>query len=149
MGQDGRMVASWRRRNEVIIMAKTIQIHLGAYAPPAVPTPVTSTPDAELVAASLPPVAVPAPVAQTPIAQQSTLMPAGGALAGGVAGFAVGGPIGAAIGAAIGYVGGKAVGQRVPSATQTVAPPVTPTVHGECCWNNTAGWAPHGDERMR
>ena len=92
-------------------------------------------------------VAAPLPVA----APKKSLIPAGGALAGGVAGFAVGGPIGAAIGATIGYFGGKAVDNKTTVATQTVVTPPakTPAVNGDCCWNNAAGWSPHGDERMR
>lgn len=123
---------------------KSLNLHL---APP-----VSSTPDAALVAAVATPVAaVTAPVATPTPQKQSQLIPAGGALAGGAAGFLVGGPIGAAVGLVAGYLGGKVVDKPKSTTNPTVTsvPVTTPTVSGDSCWDCSAGWAPHGDEGMR
>jgi hypothetical protein len=119
--------------------AEPIQMHLGNFAIPQVPT----------LPVSVPPPVPPAIVAP-PTVTKSKLIPAGGALGAGALGFAVGGPIGAAIGLIAGYFGGKAVSGKpsVPPVSTVTLP--TPKVSGEfgCC-DHTAGWSPHGDERMR
>jgi hypothetical protein len=140
---------------EDLIVGEEKAIALSLGPPPAVaavPAPLSTTPDAALAAKATPPIATPnAPIA-APATPKKSMVPTGGALAGGAAGFLVGGPIGAAIGAAIGYFGGKAVSKDAPVASTVVAPPpVTkaPTVAGDFGCSHTAGWSPHGDERMR
>jgi hypothetical protein len=139
--------------DDVIGEEKAIALSLGPPAAvAAVPAPLSTTPDAGLVAAATAPVATPKTVTAVPVTPKKSLAPAGGALAGGAVGFMVGGPIGAAIGLAVGYLGGKSVSKHAAAPTTAAAPPATPKVSGDtvtACCDNTAGWSPHGDERMR
>ena len=139
---------------EDLIVGEEKAIALSLGPPPAVaavPAPLSTTSDAALVEKVTAPVAKPATSAMVVTTPKKSLVPAGGALAGGAVGFMVGGPIGAAIGAAIGYFGGKGVDKGahdVKQAIQTIQPQ-TPKVSGEFGCAKNPVWAPHGDERMR
>ena len=138
-------------------IGKTLRFNLGP--PPAAPAapvnPPTTVSNTPVAPDETPSPAAPATqtvvqsVAVPSTPPKGSLLPAGGALAGGAAGFMIAGPIGAAIGFAAGYIGGKTIAEKkAPPATATVVVPAA-TVHGDSDWDCCAGWAPHGDERMR